>query len=170
MRGTMCLRMLALCGLLCAMMMMATPARAQLQQAQVVFVCEHGNVKSLIASTLFNQAAHARGLRFRSISRGVRPEAGVPAKIADELKKEGANVRQFKPTALAQADVSSANRVVAIGIDLAEFHPGPTTIMESWADVPPASVDYAASRAVLLRHIDALLDTLQDTTSSRGVP
>ena len=159
MRGTMCLRMLALCGLLCAMMMMATPARAQLQQAQVVFVCEHGNVKSLIASTLFNQAAHARGLRFRSISRGVRPEAGVPAKIADELKKEG-----------AQADVSSANRIVAIGIDLAEFHPGPTTIMENWADVPPASVDYAASRAVLLRHIDALLDTLQDTTSSRGVP
>lgn len=38
---------------------------------QVVFVCEHGNVKSLMAASYFNQLAAQRGLRWRAVSREI---------------------------------------------------------------------------------------------------
>jgi hypothetical protein len=42
---------------------------------QVVFVCEHGNVKSLMAASYFNTMAQARGLPFRAVSRGSAPDS-----------------------------------------------------------------------------------------------
>ena len=138
-----------------------TTARAQEQPAQVVFVCEHGNVKSLIAATLFDQAAQKRGLSVRSTSRGINPESDVPVKIANELQRDGADVSRFKPQALTQSDISGAQRVIAIGVDLNQFKTGESGTIESWTDIPPASVDYAASKAALLRHTDILLTELQ---------
>ena len=44
----------------------------------VVFVCEQGSVKSLMASLYFNARAQERDLRYRSIARGVTPDAAVP--------------------------------------------------------------------------------------------
>jgi hypothetical protein len=38
---------------------------AQTHDSQVLFVCEHGNVKSLMAVSYFNQLAHERRLPFR---------------------------------------------------------------------------------------------------------
>lgn len=136
-------------------------AWAQQQSAQVLFVCEHGNVKSLIASTLFNQAAQKRGLSVRSASRGLNPESNVPVKIVDELQKDGADVSRFKPQAITQGDVSGAQRVIAIGVDLNGFKTGESETIENWADIPPASIDYAASKAALFRRIEILIAELQ---------
>jgi len=129
--------------------------------APVVFVCEHGNVKSLIAASLFDQVAIERGLPFRAVSRGLSPESGVPPKIADALRSDGVNVEGFKAKALSVNDVEIATRVIAIGVDLTPFMRDGQVPAELWSDVPPASVDYRASRAALLRHIDALLDELE---------
>jgi protein-tyrosine-phosphatase len=138
-------------------------AAASMEQppAAVLFVCEHGNVKSLIASTLFNQAAQKRGLPIRSTSGGLHPEPTVPDKIVGELRKEGVEVGHFKPQQVIQSDLSGAQRVIAIGVDLTEFKMDGTQRIEDWTDVPPASIDYAKSRAALLRHIDVLLTQLQ---------
>ena len=57
--------------------------------------------------------------------------------------------------------MSTADRVIAIGVDLSSFVGDEQVTAELWSDIPPASVDYAASRAALLRHIEALLDKLQ---------
>jgi len=140
-----------------------SPTRAQRQTeiAPVVFVCEHGNVKSLIGASLFNQVAEERGLPFRALSRGVTPEAGVPTKIAEALRGEGVEVASFKPQPLSSLDVSQASRVIAIGVDLSSFSSAARVPIEVWNDVPPASVDFAASRAALLSHIDVMLDELQ---------
>lgn len=148
-------------GLLLATSISTAPTQTQQAPAQVVFVCEHGNVKCLIAAVLFNQAAQKRGLALRSISRGIKPDASVPAKIAAELEKDGADVTDFKPIALTQGDVSAAQRVIAIGVELTRFSAGPATMVESWTDVPPASVDYAAARGALLRHVTTLVAELQ---------
>jgi len=125
-----------------------------------VFVCEHGNVKSLIGASLFNRIAKERGLPFHAVARGVTPEASVPPKIADALYGDGVEVAGFTPQKLSSADVSNAYRTVGIGVDLSAFSAGPHAPIEQWDDVPPASIDYAASRAALLRHIDVLLDEL----------
>lgn len=132
--------------------------------APVVFVCEHGNVKSLIGASLFDQVAKKRGLPFRSVSRAVTPEASVPLKIVEALRSDGVEVAGFKPQQLSSLDVARAARVIAIEVDLTAFSAETHAPIEVWADVPPASVDYAASRAALLRHIDALLKDLQTAT------
>lgn len=41
------------------------------KNAPVTIICEHGSAKSLIAATLFNEAAKTRGLFVRAVSRGV---------------------------------------------------------------------------------------------------
>ena len=41
--------------------------------SQVLFVCGHGNVKSLMAASYFNQLVGERRLPFRAVSRGSAP-------------------------------------------------------------------------------------------------
>jgi len=128
----------------------------------VVFVCEHGSVKSLIAASLFDRAAEKRGLPFRAVSRGVSPDDAVPARIAAALREDGFEIDGFRPQGLATTDVARATRVVAIGVDLTVHADVARVSIQSWDDVPAASVDYAAARATLQRHIDDLLDDLQE--------
>jgi len=67
----------------------------------VVFVCEHGSVKSLMAAQWFNRLAHERGLRLRAVSRGLTPDAAVPGPVADHLAGHGFDLRGFTASALA---------------------------------------------------------------------
>jgi hypothetical protein len=53
----------------------APRSRCESSAAQVLFVCEHGNVKSLMATSYFNQMAQERGLAFRAVSRGSAPDS-----------------------------------------------------------------------------------------------
>jgi arsenate reductase len=122
----------------------------------VVFVCQHGNVKSLMAASYFDRLAKERGLAFRAAARGVDPEAGVPPKIAQALGAEGFDVRSFESTQLSDADLGGATRVVAIGVDLGEVK----ATVETWNDIPAASADYAAARAALLRRVEQLVAEL----------
>jgi len=131
------------------------------KNAPVVFVCEHGSVKSLIAASLFDQSAANRGLPFRAVSRGVNPDERVPPGIAAALLDDGFDVEGFRPQGLSPDDVAGATRVVAIGVDLAANGDEARAPIQSWDDVPAASVDYSAARAALQRHIDELLDDLQ---------
>ena len=138
----------------------ATPDKTASQPSPVLFVCEHGNVKSLMASSFFNQMAEQRHLPFRAISRGSAPDSDtVPPRIIAGLSGDGFDVSAFHPVAVSAADVKNAHRVVTIGVPLSSEMLGDTAV-EQWNDVPPASVDYAAARASLKAHVGALLDGL----------
>jgi protein-tyrosine-phosphatase len=137
-----------------------TASAAVTDATPIVMVCEHGSVKSLVAASLFNQAAAARNLPYRAIARGMTPDSSVPPAIASKLKQEGFDVDRFTPTRVATTDLSRAARVVAIGVDLSALTPAKTSI-DAWNDVPAASTDYAAAHASLKRHVDALLIDLQ---------
>jgi len=129
--------------------------------APVLFVCEHGSVKSLMAASLFNQAAAKRHLPFRAIARGVTPDASVPAQVAAALTEEGFIVKDFVPARFSEVDVGSASRIIAIGVDPSVLSPDSKAPIDTWNDVPAASVNYSAARASLQQHIDALLTVLQ---------
>ncbi len=128
----------------------------------VVFVCEHGNVKSLIAREWFNRLAASRGLDLRALSRGVTPEKSVPAAIADALRRDGFDVGGFEPRAFSAADATGAARVVGIGVDLSSAGERSDAPLETWPDIPPASENYAASRDALRARIEALLRTFEN--------
>jgi arsenate reductase (thioredoxin) len=135
-----------------------TPARP------VVFVCDHGSVKSLVASLFFDRMAAERGVVFRSVSRGVAPDPAVPPKIAAALHAEGFDVSGYKPAKLTELDLKNASHVIAIGVDRSRPGALQDPDIVSWDDVPPASVDFAASKAALQQHIDELLDQLAATS------
>ena len=138
----------------------AVPPRSAPAVSQILFVCEHGNVKSLMAASYFNQLAQARGLPWRGISRASAPDStAVPPRIVAGLSADGFDVRTFRPVALSAADVSASRVVVTIGTPLpGELARG--AIVEQWNDVPAASIDYAAARSSLKKHVQVLLDQL----------
>jgi arsenate reductase len=131
------------------------------EPAPVLMVCEHGSVKSLMAASLFNQAAAERHLPFRAIARGVNPDPSVPLPIVAALAQEGFDVKDFVPARFSTADVAGAARVIAIGVDPAALSPAANVAIVIWSDVPAASVDYSAARTSLKLHVDALLNELQ---------
>jgi protein-tyrosine-phosphatase len=131
-----------------------------LAAAGVVFVCEHGSVKSLIAQEWFNRRARERGLAVRAVSRGVTPDGAVPPAIVDALRGDGFDVAGFEPRALGPADTAGATRVIAIGVDLAEVPAAAGAPLERWDGVPPATQDYAGARDALKARVEALIDEL----------
>ena len=136
----------------------ATGAEADAPPETVVFVCEHGTVKSVIAAEIFNKRAAERKLPFRAVSRGVTPDAAVPEGVAASLAKDGYDVSAFTPKALDKDDVAGAAHVVAIGVDPPLL--AGAKAVSRWNDVPPASTRYAAARDAMAKRIDALLDAL----------
>ena len=129
--------------------------------AQVLFICEHGNVKSLMAASYFNQITRERHLPFTAISRGITPDSTtVPAVIATGLRTEGFDVSAFRPIQVTANDIDSARRVIAISVPSPILVGKNTASIQTWDDVPPATLDFKASSASLKAHIEALLAQL----------
>jgi arsenate reductase len=126
---------------------------------QVLFVCEHGNAKSLMAASYFNQLAQAKGLPLRAVSRGLAPDSEtVPEFVKTPLTAEGFDVSTFRPQRLTADDIAAADRVIAISATLPTGTPA--TKSEQWNDVPAASTDYVRSRDSIKAHVQDLLERL----------
>lgn len=145
--------------LMAAAACLALAGAAAEEPGRVVFVCEHGSVKSLIAAEWFNRLARERDLDVLGVSRGVEPDPGVPAGVAENLRRDGFDVSGRAPVRLARADVAGAAVVVAIGAS-SPLLEGLALAPERWDDIPPASKDYAASRDAMRRRIEALVERL----------
>lgn len=123
----------------------------------VLFVCEHGSAKSVVAATHFNRLAAERGLRIRAVSRGTTPDAELAPPALAGLRGDGLAPADPLPRKLEQADLDAAARVVTF-CDL----PPALTLeapVERW-EVPPVSTDYAASRNAMVTRTRMLLDEL----------
>ena len=136
-------------------------AQADAQAGEVLFVCKHGNVKSLMAASYFNRLAMERGLPYRASSRGSdvdTPE--VPTAIAGELRDEGFDVSAFRARSATADDVRAAKHIVLIETSLPGASDAAAAKVERWDDVPPASVHYPAASAALKARVEKLLDQL----------
>ena len=132
---------------------------------RVVFVCEHGSVKSVIAAHWFTRLAVERRAPFRAISRGLAPDEAIPPGVAHNLVQDGFDVAGFTPKRLEKSDLAGAVHVVAIGIDSPLFAEAKDVPVSRWSDIPPASTEYAASRDAMRARMGALLDAL---SAARG--
>jgi arsenate reductase len=125
----------------------------------VVFVCEHGAAKSVVATAYFNKLAAERGLPFRATFRGTSPQDNLSVRAVDGLKADGVVVPTGKPAAISDADVAGATQIFAIGCTL------PDKARQSgkaadWSDVPDDQ-GYGPMRDAIVRHVKQLLDELQ---------
>ena len=126
----------------------------------VVFVCEHGAAKSVIAAEYFNRLAIQNGLPFRAISRGTKPDVTIPAVVKDGLARDGINVAGLVPKPLSNAEATGASTVVLLGVELpAETRALPKKAIE-WNDIPSVSESFAPARDVIVKHVKELVDSL----------
>lgn len=155
------LRSLLIATLFTGLTLGATRAAEPPASRQVLFVCEHGNVKSLMAATYFNDMARSRGVPFRAVSRGLAPDSDtVPEFVKTPLTAEGFDVSTFRPQQLTQNDIEASARVIGISTPLPAAATSAVAKSEQWNDVPPASTDYAQSRDSIRAHVAELLDRL----------
>jgi arsenate reductase (thioredoxin) len=133
--------------------------RKSMKQPQtVVFVCEHGSAKSVVAAAHFNRLAKERSLNLRAVSRGTNPDKELPAGTLKGLKADGLEADDRQPKKLTEADVAGAVRVVAF-CQLPEAY-AKVTPVKQWDDAPPMSEDYNKFRDLVVGRIKLLLEEL----------
>ncbi len=126
---------------------------------RVVFVCEHGAAKSLIAAAYFNKLAAERGLSARATFRGVSPQEDLSPLAVAGLGADGVPIPTGKPIAISPDDVVQATYVFAIGCALPKSAVASGKAVD-WADVP-GDKGYAPMRDAIVTHVRALLDEIQ---------
>ncbi|MGH8137076.1 MAG: hypothetical protein ACREVV_02605 [Steroidobacteraceae bacterium] len=134
--------------------MSATPRAAE--APRVVFVCEHGSVKSLIAASYFNQRAQVKGLKVRAIARGVAPEPTVPPAVRDGLRTAGFDVSGYVPQALEASDINGATLIVSFDEDIADAIGGRVRYLK-WDNLPAVLSDYPRGKEAIVKQVDQLL-------------
>ena len=124
----------------------------------VLFVCEHGSVKSLLAKLLFERAAASEGLAVSAVSRATAPDAEVPAWMRASLERDGFDIGSWKPVGVSEADIRSARLAVTFDVSL----PGESEVpIEHWDDLPAVSKDYDAGREAIAARVNQLVAELR---------
>src|SRR6476661_136980 len=133
----------------------------------VIFVCEHGAAKSVIATAYFNQLAAERKLPFRATFRGTSPQDDLSIRAVEGLKADGVAVPTGKPAAITGADVVDATYIFAIGCTLPDAARRSGKAAD-WSDVPDDQ-GYGPMRDAIVRHVEALLADLNRGSAARSV-
>jgi protein-tyrosine-phosphatase len=139
---------------------------AKHEKARVVFVCEHGTVKSVVALEHFNRLAQARGLDVVGVSRGTRPDTAVPEIVRRGLARDGFDLSLFSPRAFTRADLGSAMLVVALDADVAPIV-GNAVPVAKWDGLPSVMSDYDNGRRAIVARVEKLVDSLAQSKAVR---
>ena len=125
---------------------------------RVVFVCEHGAAKSVVATAYFNKIAAERGLPYRATFRGTSPQADLSVSALKGLREDGVEIPVGKPAAISAEDVGAATHIFAIGCTL-PAQAQTSGKASDWSDVPDDK-GYAPMRDAIRRHVELLLGEL----------
>ena len=137
----------------------AVALHAKGQKQKVVFVCEHGAAKSVIAANYFNKLAAERGLNYEAVCRATAPDSTLNAGTRNGLRSD--NIPQNKnPQKLTLTDTVNVKRIIM-------FTPVPgnfktATPIEDWSSTQNIDGSYQQRRDAIVKRINALLDSLEN--------
>ena len=125
----------------------------------VLFICEHGAAKSLIAAAYFDKLAKDQRLPHRAAFRGVNPDSALNPVAKRGLEQDGLNVSASKPALVTQKDVEEAARIITLGCSLPPgTRVGPQ--VTNWDDIPSPSQNYSDARDQIKKQVRKLVDDL----------
>ena len=130
------------------------------QTRTIVFVCEHGSAKSVIAAAHFNRIAESKRIPYPAISRGIHPDAEIPRNIKDGLLADSLDVSGWTPTMIGDSDIRRADRVITLACELPKSKSAAASKLIDWNNIPAVSDGYAEARAAIVQNIEQLLQTL----------
>ena len=122
----------------------------------IVFVCEHGAAKSIIATAYFNKFAGEKGLNLQAVARGTNPDQALSPQAVTGLHEDGLTPSESAPRKLSLSDVESAQQIIAFCELPVEYQE--KAVIELWDDVPPVSEDYQQAREAIVERIGHLLN------------
>ena len=132
--------------------MSAAPSRV------VLFVCQHGAAKSVVAAQHLKRLSQARGVEVECLSAGVEPDDSVPPHVIEGLADDGLEFVDTKPQIVTQQLTERANHIVSFGCDLTVVATPEQVIV--WNDVPAVSDGYAPARDAIVARLEPLLDAI----------
>ena len=121
----------------------------------IVFVCEHGAAKSVIAAVYFNKLAREKNLNIRAIARGTHPDLELSPKTMAGLLKDDLIPAESTPQKLSLAEIESAQQIISF-CELPEEYQK-KVVQEKWDNVPPVSESYEKARDTILEKLNQLL-------------
>src|SRR5215211_2789070 len=124
------------------------------QNPTIIFVCEHGAAKSVIAAAYFNKLAGERNSGVRAIARGTHPDPELSPKAITGLREDGLTPSELTPQKLSLTDVESAQGIITFCELPAEYQSKAS--IEHWDGVPPVSEDYEKARDEIVERINQL--------------
>ena len=124
----------------------------------ILFVCEHGAAKSVIAAHHFERLAQASGLSVECRSAGLEPDPEVPPHVIAGLAADGLQSSVVRPALATPKLLSEADRIVAFGCDLSAL--GAAGQVVRWDGVPMVSDGYEPARDAIVDRLRALLAEL----------
>lgn len=127
----------------------------------ILFVCEHGAARSVIASAYFNKIAKEQGLDYRAIFRGTDPETSLTSATGKGLQQDGFDIRQWRPRMVSDQDVSNANEIITFDCKVPGLNKSTKTV-EEWNGVPPISQDYGVARTAIVEKVEKFISRLSD--------
>jgi arsenate reductase (thioredoxin) len=127
-------------------------------QPVILFVCEHGAAKSVIAARHFERLARASGLSVECRSAGVEPDPEIPAHVIAGLAGDGLEASIVRPVRATSELLAEADRIVTFGCDLSAL--GAPGQVVRWDGVPMVSDGYEAARDAILNRLRSLLAEL----------
>jgi protein-tyrosine-phosphatase len=125
----------------------------------ILFICEHGAAKSVIAAAYFDQLARERGLKYRAAFRGTNPDPTLAVAAVKGLREDGIETNGWKPQLVTGGDLKAASMIVTLGCDL----PGKDAVagkVAEWNGIPSVSENYQAARDEILKRVRRLVDEL----------
>jgi arsenate reductase (thioredoxin) len=140
--------------------------RAEPPQKTVLFVCEHGTVKSLIAKMYFERYAKEAGLSMQALSRGTHIDSVVPTWMVKGLADDQLSVAGFRPRPLAPEDLAEAAYVVSFDVP-ASATAAAVVPREQWDGLPSVTQNYELGRDAIKARVKALVDSLKRTSRAR---
>jgi arsenate reductase len=130
---------------------------------RVLFVCQHGSAKSVIAAELMRRFGAQRGVAVECQSAGIDPDASVPSHVVAGLAAEAIDVSSVRPQQVSPQLLARAEYVVSFGCDLPSAYASKTL---QWNDVPAVSDGFAVARDAIANRARLLLDDIVGQASS----
>jgi arsenate reductase len=149
-----------------AALLVAQVSYADVQREPIiVFVCDHGAAKSVVAASYFNKLAHERNISIRAVARGTEPQKELAPSAENGLREDRLLPPEPRPRALTPEEAAHATRVVTF-LSLPKEYYSLATV-EEWRDVPATGDSYVNARNAIIVHLKKLLDRLEMEAKNR---
>jgi arsenate reductase (thioredoxin) len=128
------------------------------QTKKVIFVCEHGAGKSVVAAAYFNKIAKDRNLPWEATCRGTNPDKEIGAPTKEGLRADNLLDPTLAPQQLTASDTNNVEKIIVFTSLPDNLN---TRKVEDWSSLPDINAKYELRRDALIKKINQFFDSVE---------